>query len=301
MTLHTLGCISYGLVKRAAAASVDQINHHSYSNHWIVKTVYKKCHLSNQVKIKIPPICKYKNYYYIYLNMNFILEIIVLCFSKQGFYSNKMGFESVLWYKCCCITSGCRSCDTQTKGDMSKPICLIQYKVCMIVLPTCSHIWCLDLCTITRTNECSIYLWRTHELFLCRDIWWVWRMSRISYQNNICSPKRGWTQVCFSFYFILYIWCWFHGFFVGLPGFPCYLENLENLEFVICFSRHGKCLEFAEKVGKTWNFNSKPGQNVKFVNLMFPGSHFKMSFTEKNSFTSMSYLHYQHKQWLEEN
>ncbi len=48
--------------------------------------------------------------------------------------------------------------------------------------------------------------------------------------------------------------------------------------FVIFFSRSGKCLEFAQKVVKTWNFNSKPRKNLKFANVMFQASLFKMSF-----------------------
>ncbi len=39
--------------------------------------------------------------------------------------------------------------------------------------------------------------------------------------------------------------------------------------FVIFFSRPGKCLEFAQKVIKTSNFNSEPGKNLKFVDFMF--------------------------------
>ncbi len=34
------------------------------------------------------------------------------------------------------------------------------------------------------------------------------------------------------------------------------------------------------KSGKTWNFNSKPEQNLKFENSMFQASLFKMSFTK---------------------
>ncbi len=52
-----------------------------------------------------------------------------------------------------------------------------------------------------------------------------------------------------------------------------------------------KCLEFAPKMVKTWNFNLKPGKNLKFANSMFQASLFKMSFL----FSSLSYLHYQHK------
>ncbi len=32
--------------------------------------------------------------------------------------------------------------------------------------------------------------------------------------------------------------------------------------FFIFFSRTGKCLEFAQKVAKTWHFNSKPGKKL---------------------------------------
>ncbi len=62
----------------------------------------------------------------------------------------------------------------------------------------------------------------------------------------------------------------------------------------------GKCLEFAKKKKKK---GEKPGiliqkleKKLKFVNMMFTYSHFKMSFTEKRSFTSISYRHYHHKQ-----
>ncbi len=56
----------------------------------------------------------------------------------------------------------------------------------------------------------------------------------------------------------------------------------KTLNFVIFFSRHGKCLEFVQKVVKTWNLNSKPGKNLKFANYMFQASLFKMSFTKIN-------------------
>ncbi len=40
---------------------------------------------------------------------------------------------------------------------------------------------------------------------------------------------------------------------------------------VIYFSLPGKCLEFAQKMGKIWNFNSKLGKNnLRFENLMLP-------------------------------
>ncbi len=63
-------------------------------------------------------------------------------------------------------------------------------------------------------------------------------------------------------------------------GFPPYLKNLENLEFCPFFSRAGKCLEFAQKVVKTWNFNTKPEKILKFTNSIFGASLFKMSFTK---------------------
>ncbi len=51
--------------------------------------------------------------------------------------------------------------------------------------------------------------------------------------------------------------------------------------FVIYFSRLGKCLEFAQKVWKTWNCNSKPGKNLKFAISVFHYSLFKMLFTKQ--------------------
>ncbi len=48
---------------------------------------------------------------------------------------------------------------------------------------------------------------------------------------------------------------------------------------ILSFS--GKYLEFAQKVVKTWNFNSKLGKKtLKFANSMFQASFFKMSFTK---------------------
>ncbi len=48
----------------------------------------------------------------------------------------------------------------------------------------------------------------------------------------------------------------------GKPGKPGILS--------FTFSRPGKVLEFAQKVGKTWNFNLKPEKNLecsKFANV----------------------------------
>ncbi len=54
----------------------------------------------------------------------------------------------------------------------------------------------------------------------------------------------------------------------------------KTLNFVIFFSRHGKGLELAQKIVKTWNFNLKPGKKPwKFANSIFQTSLFKMSFT----------------------
>ncbi len=53
----------------------------------------------------------------------------------------------------------------------------------------------------------------------------------------------------------------------------------------------------SKKWGKHGILTQNLKNNLKFVNLMFPDSHFKMSFTGgKKSFTFMSYPHYQHKQ-----
>ncbi len=57
-------------------------------------------------------------------------------------------------------------------------------------------------------------------------------------------------------------------------------KTLKTWNFVIFFSRSGKCLECAQKVVKTWNFNLKPGKTVKFANFMFQVPLFKMSFTK---------------------
>ncbi len=40
-------------------------------------------------------------------------------------------------------------------------------------------------------------------------------------------------------------------------------KTLKTWNFVIFFSKPGKCLEFAQKVVKTWNFNSKPGKKLE--------------------------------------
>ncbi len=53
-------------------------------------------------------------------------------------------------------------------------------------------------------------------------------------------------------------------------------KTFKTWNFVIFFSRSGKCLEFAQKVIKTWNFNPKHGQNLKFANSMFQASLFKV-------------------------
>ncbi len=45
---------------------------------------------------------------------------------------------------------------------------------------------------------------------------------------------------------------------ICLQGF---CHTLKTWNFVIYFSRLGKCLEIVQKVGKSWNFNSKPGKN----------------------------------------
>ncbi len=74
----------------------------------------------------------------------------------------------------------------------------------------------------------------------------------------------------------------------GTPILPFFVRRVPTLpgkpwkkwNFVIFFSKPGKCLEFPQKVVKTGNFNLKPGKNVKFANSMFQASLFKMSFTK---------------------
>ncbi len=76
-------------------------------------------------------------------------------------------------------------------------------------------------------------------------------------------------------------------------------KTWKTLNFVIFFSKPGKCLEFAQKVIKTWNFNSEPGQKLK-LRILFQTSLFKMLFTKINlTYMTLSYLHYQHKHWFE--
>ncbi len=63
------------------------------------------------------------------------------------------------------------------------------------------------------------------------------------------------------------------------PMFLPYLENLENLEFCHFLFQAWKCLEFAQKVVKIWNFNSKPGKTWN-LQILFQASLYKMSFTK---------------------
>ncbi len=58
------------------------------------------------------------------------------------------------------------------------------------------------------------------------------------------------------------------------------LKTLKKWNFVIFFSKPRKCLSFAQKVLKTWNFTSKLWKNLKFANSMFQASLFNMSFTK---------------------
>ncbi len=73
-------------------------------------------------------------------------------------------------------------------------------------------------------------------------------------------------------------------------------KTLNTCNLVIYFSRSGKCLEFAQKMEKTFNFISKPGKN-----FIFNSKFSVLRFTFQNiiykyiSFTSLLYLHYQHK------
>ncbi len=83
-----------------------------------------------------------------------------------------------------------------------------------------------------------------------------------------------------------------------ISGFPPYLENHENLEFCYLLFQVWKMPGICWKIVKTWNFYSKLGKNLYFVNFVFHDSLFKMSFSKKFWFTSLSYLHYQHKDWF---
>ncbi len=44
-------------------------------------------------------------------------------------------------------------------------------------------------------------------------------------------------------------------------------KTLKTWTFVICFSRPGKCLEFAQKVVKIWHFNLKPGKKTWILKI----------------------------------
>ncbi len=54
---------------------------------------------------------------------------------------------------------------------------------------------------------------------------------------------------------------------------------MKTWNYIIYFSRPGKCLEFAQKIG-SWNFNPKPGKRMQFINLVFQNSLYKISFTK---------------------
>ncbi len=66
-------------------------------------------------------------------------------------------------------------------------------------------------------------------------------------------------------------------------GFLPYLENLENLEFCHLLFQIWKMPGICSKSRKTWNFNSKPRQNLKFGNSKFTDSLLKMSFSMKKN------------------
>ncbi len=69
-------------------------------------------------------------------------------------------------------------------------------------------------------------------------------------------------------------------FYQTMQGFHPTWKTLKTWNFVIFFSRPGKCLEFAKnKVVKTWNFNLKPGKTWN-LQILFQASLFKMSFTK---------------------
>ncbi len=60
-------------------------------------------------------------------------------------------------------------------------------------------------------------------------------------------------------------------------------KTWKTWNFVMLFSRPGKCLAFAQKVVKALNFKLKTWKNLKFSNSMFQTSLFKMSFNKNNS------------------
>ncbi len=80
------------------------------------------------------------------------------------------------------------------------------------------------------------------------------------YQNVLCSKKdfMNWTTNVWN------VWqkCLKTSTYMGQGSHATW----KTWNFVIFISRPGKCLEFAQKVVKTWNFNSKHVKNLKFSN-----------------------------------
>ncbi len=66
--------------------------------------------------------------------------------------------------------------------------------------------------------------------------------------------------------------------------------TLKTSNFVVYFSKLGKYHEFAQKVGESWNFNSKPGKTCTFSVSRFT---FQDVIYKYISITSLLYVHYQ--------
>ncbi len=117
--------------------------------------------------------------------------------------------------------------------------------------------------------------WKSGDIVLLGITIYQWNVIHF-HLDSVCLTKQQWQLLIklypcrsISMYLIKT---------VMVQG--CHPPTWKTWNFVIFFSRPGKCLEFAQKVVKTWNFNSKPGKNMKFANSIFQASLFKMSFTK---------------------
>ncbi len=70
-------------------------------------------------------------------------------------------------------------------------------------------------------------------------------------------------------------------------GFSPNLKNLENQQMLSISFPGLNCLGFAQKVQKSWNFNTKPGKHLKFLNLVFTNT--------LHIHVCHIYINYQHK------
>ncbi len=112
-------------------------------------------------------------------------------------------------------------------------------------------------------NIMYVHIMYIHIMYVCMYVY-------------VCVCVCGCMCVCICVYICVCMWvCQLKVHNMYYQGSDPTWKTLKISNFVILFSRPGKCLEFAQKVVKTWNFNSKPGKNLKFENSMFQTSLFK--------------------------